>query len=63
MLVPLKQGYSNKAIKFNIVQEIKAGKSPRQAAAIAYSVARKAALKAGNITKWAELLISSRKRK
>ena len=45
--MPLKKGYSRKSIGKNIGIERKAGKPPKQAAAIAYSVARKAAKKAG----------------
>lgn len=40
--MPLEQGYSNKTISENIGREISSGKKPDQAAAIAYSVARKA---------------------
>lgn len=40
--MPLEQGYSKKAIKRNISELIKAGKPPKQAAAIAFSVARDA---------------------
>lgn len=40
--MPLKKGKSKKAMKANIETEIKAGKDPKQAVAIAYSVARKA---------------------
>jgi len=39
--MPLKQGSSQKTISKNIETEINAGKDPDQAAAIAYSVARK----------------------
>lgn len=45
--MPLKNGYSKKTISHNIKVEIKAGKSPAQAAAIAYRKAREAARKAG----------------
>ena len=45
--MPLKQGYSKKTIKKNIETEIHAGKDPKQAVAIAYSVAREAKKKAG----------------
>lgn len=37
--MPLKKGSSKKAISANIATEIRAGKKPSQAAAIAYSVA------------------------
>lgn len=37
----LKQGTSKKTLQRNIKTEIKAGKKPKQAVAIAYSVARK----------------------
>lgn len=40
--MPLTQGYSQKSISENIGREIANGKDPKQAAAIAYSVARKA---------------------
>lgn len=45
--MPLKQGYSKQTIKKNIEKEIHAGKSPQQAVAIAYSVAKEAKKKAG----------------
>lgn len=44
--MPLKKGYGKKAISQNIRTEIKAGRPQKQAVAIAYSVARKAAPKA-----------------
>lgn len=44
--MPLKRGYSKKTISKNIAAEIRAGRPMRQAVAIAYSVARKAAPKA-----------------
>jgi hypothetical protein len=39
--MPLKKGRSKATIQRNIRTEIKAGKKPKQAVAIAYSVARK----------------------
>jgi hypothetical protein len=39
--MPLIKGYSKKSIEKNIKTEIKNGKSPKQAEAIAYSIARK----------------------
>lgn len=40
--MPLIQGSSRQSISKNIAKEVKAGKDPKQAAAIAYSVAREA---------------------
>ena len=40
--MPLKKSKSNKARSANIATEIRAGKNPKQAAAIAYAVQRKA---------------------
>lgn len=37
----LKKGYGKKTMQYNIKKEIKAGKKPKQAVAIAYAVARK----------------------
>ena len=45
--MPLSKGKSNKARGKNIKTEIAAGKSPKQAVAIAYSVQRKARSKRG----------------
>ena len=39
--MPLKKGKSKKTFEHNVKQEIKAGKSKRQALAIAYSMKRK----------------------
>ncbi len=38
--MPLEQGKSKEALQHNIETEVKAGKDPKQAAAIAYSVQR-----------------------
>lgn len=45
--MPLTKGYSRKSIGKNIKAEEKAGRPHKQAIAIALSVARKAAMKAG----------------
>ena len=53
--MPLVKSTSNKAVSKNIATEIRAGKPPKQAAAIAYSVQRKAkstAAKAKRKMKW-----------
>lgn len=39
--MPLKKGSSKKTIQSNIKTEIKSGKKPEQAVAIAYSIAKK----------------------
>ena len=39
--MPLKLGKSKKAFQHNVRAEIKSGKPPKQAAAIAYSIRRK----------------------
>ena len=41
--MPLKKSTTPKAFKANVVAEVKAGKPPKQAVAIAYSVKRAAA--------------------
>lgn len=43
--MPLKKGYGKKTISSNIRKEVRSGRSVKQAVAIAYSVARKAAPK------------------
>ena len=45
--MPLKKSTSKKAFKENIETEIKAGKPPKQAVAIAYSEKREATKKKG----------------
>lgn len=42
--MPLMKSASNKAREYNILSEIHAGKPPQQAAAIGYSVQRRARL-------------------
>lgn len=44
--MPLKKGYGKKTIAKNIRTEMRAGRPQKQAVAIAYAVARKAAPKA-----------------
>ncbi len=41
--MPLRKSPSKKAFKANVAAEIRAGRDPKQAVAIAYSVKRKAA--------------------
>jgi hypothetical protein len=49
--MPLKKGYSRKAISQNVATEMHAGKPQKQAVAIALSTARRAARKAGKPSK------------
>lgn len=47
--MPTKKGYSRKTISENTQIEIEAGKTPKQAYAIAMDIARKSARKAGTV--------------
>jgi len=49
--MPMVKGYSPKSVSKNISREMKVGKPQKQAIAIALSVARKAAVKAGKPSK------------
>ena len=49
--MPLVKSSSKNAFRKNIAAEIKSGKKPAQAAAIAYSVKRSAAAKKGSASK------------
>lgn len=63
--MPLVHSSSNAARSKNIAREIEAGKDPKQAAAIAYSVQRKAKDEMGNgaqLLRIVELLIEVMKR-
>lgn len=42
LFMPLKKGYSKKTIQYNTQMEIRHGKPPSQASAIAHRIARKA---------------------
>jgi hypothetical protein len=53
--MPLSHGKSDKARSMNIKTEIEAGKSPAQAAAIAYSIQREAKKHANNSAKSPEI--------
>lgn len=44
--MPIKKGYSDRTVSANIKTELKAGRSQKQAVAIALNVARKAKAKA-----------------
>lgn len=48
--MPLGKGYSKASVSKNIAELIKAGRKPKQAAAIAFSIARDSAKKAGKST-------------
>lgn len=48
--MPFKQGYNRSAVSANIGELIRAGRKPKQAAAIAFDVARKSAKKAGKLS-------------
>lgn len=45
--MPLEKGYSRSAVSANIGELIQSGRKPKQAAAIAFDMARKSAKKAG----------------
>lgn len=47
--MPLKSGYSKATISSNVATEVRAGRDPKQAAAIAYSKARDSAKKKGKL--------------
>jgi len=49
--MPLTKGYSKASVSKNISKEMKAGKPPRQAVAVALNTARTAAKKAGKPSK------------
>jgi hypothetical protein len=49
--MPLTKGYSKGSVSKNIKTEMKAGKPPRQAVAVALNTARTAAKKAGKPSK------------
>ena len=57
--MPLKQGYSDKAVGKNISTEMKSGRPQKQAIAIALSTARRAAQRAGKRFKYGKQKSSS----
>lgn len=54
--MPLKQGHSPQTIRDNIRTEIRAGRPPAQAVAIAYETARRSALRSGDHARYGALV-------